>query len=648
MVEVQTADVRGYALLHVKAADPYTRTFSGFATTPELDRQGHIVDPAGVRFRNPLPLLWHHDQARPVGTATLYPPTPEGIPFEARLPTIAAPGALRDRIEEAWESIRAGLVTGVSIGFRVLNNAVARLKGGAVRFDQVEVVELSLVTIPANMHASILVVKQLAASGLSPVPALRDLPVVRVPKGAPAMGPTLNEQIASFEASRSAKAARMVALMHDSSDAGVTLDDAQTQEYDGLDREVKSLDDHLARLRRLEGLQVQTAAPVAPRPIAAPMPIVQVKAMVPKGTAFIRGCMAIAASRGNPMQAVEIAKQWKDSTPEVELWLKAAVAPGDTLTPAWAGALAVVQNISNEFIELLRPATILGRIPNLRQVPFLTAVPVQTAGGSYGWVGEAKPKPVTKLGFSQATLPIAKASGIIVMTEELVRSSSPSAEAIVRADMIAGIAQFLDQQFIDPAVGPVVQVSPASITNGTTPIVTTGSALKDIQALVGAFTAAAVPLAGAALVLSETNAFTLGLLRDASGALLFPNVSAQGGTAFGFNVVASNAAGTNVVLIQPRYILYADDGGVNIDVSREASLQMDSAPMSPADATVVMTSLWQNNLVGLRAERFINWLRALPVSVKYVSGAAYVPTVVGDVVPQEATAKNGRRAAAGE
>ena len=46
-----------------------------------------------------------------------------------------------------------------------------------------------------------------------------------------------------------------------------------------------------------------------------------------------------------------------------------------------------------------------------------------------------------------------------------------------------------------------------------------------------------------------------------------------------------------------------------IDASQEASLQMDSAPASPADATTVYVSLWQTNTVGLRAERFVNWKR---------------------------------------
>jgi hypothetical protein len=126
----------------------------------------------------------------------------------------------------------------------------------------------------------------------------------------------------------------------------------------------------------------------------------------------------------------------------------------------------VNQNIANDFIELLRPATILGKIPGLRVVPFNTKVPSQTGGGSYGWVGEMKPKPLTKLAFASVALGITKVAGIVVLTEEVIRLSNPSAEKLVRDDMVAGIAQFLDAQFIDPAVAAVAGVNPASITNG--------------------------------------------------------------------------------------------------------------------------------------------------------------------------------------
>jgi hypothetical protein len=85
----------------------------------------------------------------------------------------------------------------------------------------------------------------------------------------------------------------------------------------------------------------------------------------------------------------------------------------------------------------------------------------------------------------------------------------------------------------------------------------------------------------------------------------------------GITVIPSQSMGTTVAMVQPDAILYADDGGVTIDVSQEASVQMDSAPDNPALATTVLTSLWQNNLVGLRAERFINWKKARAGCVQY-------------------------------
>lgn len=621
--------------LFVKALDVERRTFSGIATTPDLDRQGHTVDPLGATFTNPLPLLWQHDQTRPIGTVTFFPPTPDGIAFEASMPIVQEPGPLKDRIDEAWQSIKNEIVRGVSIGFRVLQDGIERLANGTLHLRRTEIVELSLVTIPANVHASIRLIKSLGAFAPNPpgVPgSLRS-----GAKDAPRM--TIAEQITAAEASRAAKAAAMMGLMQAAADAGTTLDEAQREQYDTFSVDVKALDGHLARWRELETLNAAAATPVVGTP-ARVVPFVSVKPNVPPGTAFARMCMAIAAANGNKMQAAEYAKQWKSSTPEVELYFKAAMAPGTTTDPAWAGPLAVVQNVTSEFIEMLRPSTILGKIPGFRRVPFNVQVPIQNAGGTYKWVGQGAAKPVGKLGFTSASLLIAKASGIIVFTEELARLSNPSVEDIVRRDMIAGIATFLDQQFIDPAVAAVTNVSPASITNGVTPITTTGNALKDIAALISAMSTANIPLAGVTLIMSQTNAFVLGMQRDAMGNRVFPNLTAAGGTADGISVVTSNVAGQNVIAVQPDLILFADDGGVSIDVSREASVQMDSAPMSPPDATVVLTNLWQNNLVGLRAERFINWLRTALASVQYVAGATYQPAAM--TAEADTTAAEGR------
>ena len=112
---------------------------------------------------------------------------------------------------------------------------------------------------------------------------------------------------------------------------------------------------------------------------------VSVKPNVPLGTAFVRQAIALLACQGNKHEAAEYAKRWDDSTPEVALSLKAAVAAGTTTDATWAQPL-VNQAIVSDFIELLRPATILGKIPGLRNVPFNCKIPMQTAGGDV-WLG---------------------------------------------------------------------------------------------------------------------------------------------------------------------------------------------------------------------------------------------------------------------
>lgn len=612
------------AVLHVKTADSATRRIAGVATTPAPDRQGDTIDPLGATFTNPIPLLWHHDTKRPIGLATLQRPTVDGIRFEATIPIVDEPGPLRDRIEEAWQSLKAGIVTGVSVGYRPLEGGIQVLKTGGRRFSRTEICEVSLVTVPANMHATIDVIKSLDAQFLAAAGPVSsgdsDRSIVPARKGAASM--TTQEQISQYENSRAAKVARMAAIMTDAGDA--TLADDRREEYDGLSIDVKTIDDHLVRFRELDRLQASSATRIESNPNGTPRqpaPVVSVKANAAPGLTYVRSVKSLLQANGDSYRAIQYAKQYGD--PNVELLIKAAVAPGTTTDPAWAGALVTVSNLTNEFIELSRAATILGRIPGIRNVPFNVSVPIVTAGGTYKWVGQGKAKPVTKMQFGSTSLGMAKAAGIIVLTEELVRSSSPSAEMIVRDEMVKGIAAFLDQQFTDPAVAAVADVSPASVTNGAPTAASLDDPAKDLGLIVAHFTGAGIPLGKVSILLSEANAYAMAFGKNAMGAQNFPGMTPAGGSANGITVVASNTVGDKVIGIAADYVLLADDGGVKIDVSREASVQMNDAPDSPALATSVFTSLWQDNLVGLRAERFINWKKATANAVYYLTGAAY-------------------------
>ncbi|MEH6789657.1 HK97 family phage prohead protease [Parasphingorhabdus sp.] len=148
---------RAYSVLTIKGIDPERREISGIATTPTLDQVGDSVEPLGGEFALPLPFLWQHDHDKPIGHVTQAKATAAGIEFVAKLVAGAEPGKLKDRLDEAWHSIKSGLVRGVSIGFMPLESEP--LKTGGRRFTRWAWHELSAVTIACNGEASIAQIK---------------------------------------------------------------------------------------------------------------------------------------------------------------------------------------------------------------------------------------------------------------------------------------------------------------------------------------------------------------------------------------------------------------------------------------------------------------------------------------------------------
>lgn len=650
---------RAYAVLDVKSVDEDKRVITGVATTPTPDRVGDIVEPLGVKFKNPLPLLWQHMSDKPVGSVKFDKPTKDGITFQAQLPSISEPGTLKDRIDEAWQSVKMQLVRGVSIGFRAIE--YSWMDDGGIRFLESEVLELSLVTIPANADATIQSIKSfdaplLAATGKEPKDSDRptppapgktkSIPVVKAQEGKTMSKKTIAEQIASFEATRQAKSARMTEIMDASAEKGETLDEAQTQEYDGLAAEVKSIDSHLVRLREHEASNKAAAVVVdvksqddATRARGA-VTTVQVRNKdLPAGIGFTRFVIAQARAKGNIMHALEIAKaneQWKSETPEVEMMLKTAVTSGSTTDTTWAGPLVNYQILTEQFVNYLRPLTIIGRIPGLTRVPFNIKIGRQTGGATVNWVGQGAPKPLTSLAFDNLTLDMAKIAGIIVLNQELVRLSNPSAELLVRNDLAAAVVQFMDAQFVDPTKAAVTGVSPASITNGVTPTIasgTTGAALRaDLKTMMAGFLAANLQVTSVVFIMTQQTALSISLMTNSLGNKEFPGISMTGGELLGIPVVTSENVpstggsptdGFPIILASAPDILLADDGDVTIDASQEASLQMDTAPDSPATASTTFVSMFQQNMVAIRAERFINWAKRRSTAVAYISNAKY-------------------------
>jgi HK97 family phage major capsid protein/HK97 family phage prohead protease len=652
---------RAHAVLELKAyddSDDKPRRFRGVATTPSVDRAGDIVEPKGAVFQLPIPLLWQHNHNQPIGWVTNARVTDKGIEIEGEVAKLAAMQGdgpddtinLRQRLAEAWAMMKSGLVRGLSIGFKPEESS--RIEGTySYRFTKWSWLELSAVTIPMNAEANITTVRSAdtavlrsLASGaskrsggvvrLDPSPGVAgsNVPTSNATKG---HNVNITEQLLAFANKRKSAQDRMDAIMKTAADEGRTLDQSEEEEYDGLATELKSIDSHVTRLKSHEALLVSQARPVEPN-TGAPSGSIELRGSgpisvvrnLPKGTAFTRYVMALANSKGNLMQAAHTAKSWKD-TPEVELVLRAAVDAGTTSDPAWAGALVQYQDLIGEFIDLLRNATILGRMQNVRRVPFNVRMHRQTAGSTGAFVGEGKPTPVREAAFDSVTLPWAKASAIIVISAELARVSNPAAEGLVRSDLIAGISEFLDKRLIDPAFAGVANVSPASLTNGVTPRNASGSTLAaiddDVGFLMQQYATANIGLASAVWVMSPALAITLSLLRTNQDTPAFPGMTVNGGTFYGLPAITSNSVSPSgspgdqhLILVNQNEVFLADDGQMLVDSSMEASLQMSD---TPADGSQSLVSLWQNGLMGVKVDRWIYWTKRRAQAVQYIDGA---------------------------
>ncbi|EGG0595983.1 phage major capsid protein, partial [Escherichia coli] len=168
-------------------------------------------------------------------------------------------------------------------------------------------------------------------------------------------------------------------------------------------------------------------------------------------------------------------------------------------------------------------------------------------------------------------------------------------------------------------------VSPASITHDVKGTASTGNSDADAEAAFGQFVAANLQPTGAVWLMSSTNALALSMRKNALGQKEYPDMTLLGGSFQGLPVIVSQYVGDQLVLVNAPDIYLADDGGVAVDMSREASLEMQSEPTgdSTTPSPVELVSMFQTGSVAIRAERWINWRRRRTAAVAVITGVNY-------------------------
>ncbi len=141
-------------------------TFSGYGSVFGVeDSYGEIVAPGAFTASlaeikqqgRSVPILWQHDPGTPIGKWTNLKQDATGLSVEGQL--------LVEDVAQAREAqalMKAGVVSGLSIGFYARASSFDEVTGVRT-LTQVDLVEVSVVTFPANAEARVSQVKHLGS-----------------------------------------------------------------------------------------------------------------------------------------------------------------------------------------------------------------------------------------------------------------------------------------------------------------------------------------------------------------------------------------------------------------------------------------------------------------------------------------------------
>ncbi|MFC5607758.1 phage major capsid protein [Variovorax soli] len=455
----------------------------------------------------------------------------------------------------------------------------------------------------------------------------------------------IQDQIKRLTELRNQKATEQLAIQEKVATEGRTKDAAEREAFAGLTSEIKMIDEELADLKEMEAVQATKAVPAAGgTPAAASTsrgaiatggaPAIHVNKEADekfKGQHYTRLVIAKALGRLMDMSPVAVAQQrWGKSNPKLVEVVKAAVAGGGSGAGEWGAELVQVNNqYLGDFIEYLYAQTVYDKLP-LRQVPANVMIKGQDGAATGYWVGESKGIPVSKADFMSVNLTPLKVAALAVVSNELLRDSSPSAEMLVRDALVQASSQRVDQTFLSAAAASA-GVSPAGILNGLTPITSAGNEIQDVIADVKALYApfiAANNADGLQFVTTPSLAKALGLMQNALGNFAFPGLSANGGALLGDPLVSGGNVGAgDMILLKPSDIYRIGDYGIEVSISREAYIEQDSAPTgatdTPAAASANGTSMFQEESTAIKVVRPINFAKRRASAVAFIDSAAY-------------------------
>lgn len=158
--------------LEVKESDQEKGVIEGYASTfGNLDRHGDIIAPGtfkGGRSKVPIFGLHRADLAVGVGYVS---EDEKGLKIKMKLAVNAESDVLRERAKEYYSMVKEGIIEKMSVGMIIqerewVERAIAGKKMPVRMIKKADLVEVSLVPIPANDKAAVTAVKENDAEDL--------------------------------------------------------------------------------------------------------------------------------------------------------------------------------------------------------------------------------------------------------------------------------------------------------------------------------------------------------------------------------------------------------------------------------------------------------------------------------------------------
>lgn len=437
----------------------------------------------------------------------------------------------------------------------------------------------------------------------------------------------LQKQLEAVIATIKAKRNDIATIMTKAFDDNRTVNDDEETQIAEAEADIAKLEKNADRLRGLIKAAQTETTPVAgdtPEESEAtaegdpePKKAINMTQNLEKGIGFAQMAKAKAlsarmAKQGSYVTPADIAKSQGMHPLVVDALEKSA----QVMTTENAKPLVPVTQFTGDFIELLRAKTIVDKLANqMRVAPPNTTIAGMATGATSQWVGEGAKKPVTNATFNTVEIKSHKLAGIAILTDELLKRNSYNADKMVLNDLIESASQLIDSTFIDDQAQTAVR--PAGILENATKVDSTGNDATAINAdltkLRIGFISKNLSLDGAYYIMSESRACLWAELKNPLGAPEFPGLQEKTGqkTLNGLPVIESETAGDVVILVKPSELYLADEGGVEIAYSDQATIDVNGTPVN----------LWQENKFAIRAERYITWAKRRPIAASYIKYA---------------------------